>query len=314
MKIRRVLAIAVLVATAMVPAAGSAKTFRESFQMLQYTPSRVWRETSWIPFALPDPIDRAYRYRIGSRTFVGPWIPASVSRGSASEALAEVSYGGVIVDRPLTALEKSRFKTLADLYRDADVLVVAAGHPACAGLSRAQARSIATGGITAWSQVVAGATSDAIKVRYPIDGFGNGVPHLGARWVSKLNKQRVNYPPGAVGAADGGVSAAAGGDQAIAAITTWTRVRTRRAGLCVIPLDGVAPTDATVVGLQYPEAFPVSYVVTSKLDGRTASGRALTAVMRRAMKTHLTSERLKGMLRGQGLLVVGDPLPTSVEG
>ena len=325
MTIRRVVAIAVLAATAMLPAVGSAKTFRTSYQLLQFTPSRVWRETSWIPFALPDPIDRVYRYRIGSRTFVGQWIPASASRQSASVALAEVykdavgvqafaARGGVIVDRSLTVREKTRFKTLADLYSDADVLVVAPGHPACAGLTRTQARSISTGGITRWSQVVAGATSDTIKVRYLVDGFGNGVPHLGVKLVGRLNKQRFNYPTGAVAAADGGVSAAAGGDRAIAAITTWSRVRTRRAGLCIVPLNGVAPTDATVVGLQYPEAFPVSYVVTRKLVGRGAFDRALTAVMRRAMKTHLTSERLKGMLRGQGLLVVGDPLPTSTGG
>ena len=322
MTIRRMLAIAVLAASAMLPAAGSAKTYRTSYQMLQFTPSRVWQETSSIPFSLPDPVDRVYRYTIGSRTFVGPWHPASVSRQSASVALAEVykdavgfqafaAYGGVIVDRSLTVLEKNRFKTLADLYRDADVLVVATGHPACAGLTRTQARAISTGGITRWSQVVAGATSDTIKVRYLTDGFGKGVPHLGAKWVGKFNKQRVNYPTGAVGAADGGVAAAAGGDQAIAAITTWSRVRTRRAGLCIVPLNGVAPTDATVVGLQYPEAFPVSYVVTRKLVGRSAVGRALTAVMRRAMKTHLTSERLKAMLRTQGLLVAGDPLPAS---
>lgn len=322
MTIRRVVAIAVLAATAMLPAVGSAKTFRSSFQMLQFTPSRVWQETSSIPFSLPDPIDRVYRYTLGSRTFVGQWQPASASRKSASEALAEVykdavgfqsfaAHGGVIVDRPLTVLEKTRFKTFADLYRDADVLVVATGHPACAGLTRTQARSISTGGITLWSRVVAGATSDTIKVRYLTDGFGNGVPHLGARWVGRFNRQRVNYPAGAVGAADGGVSAAAGGDQAIAAITTWSRVRNRTAGLCIVPLGGVAPTDATVVGLQYPEAFPVSYVVTRKLVGRGAVDRAHTAVMRRAMKTHLTSERLKAMLRRQGLLVVGDPLPVS---
>ncbi len=321
MTIRRMLAIAVLAATALFPAAGSAKTYRTSFQMPQLTPSRVWQETSSIPFALPDPVDRVYRYTLGARTFVGQWVPASVSRRSASEALAEVykdtisgfGFGtdGIVVDRQLTALEKTRFKPLADLYRDADVLVVAAGHPACGGLTRTQARSISTGGITRWSQVAAGATSDTIKVRYLVDGFRNGVPHLGAKWVGRLNRQRVNYPTGAVGAGDGGVSAAAGGDQAIAAITTWSRVRSRQFGLCVVPLDGVAPSDATVVDLQYPEAFPVSYVVSRKLVGRTAVDRARTALMRRAMKTHLTSERLKEMLRRQGLLVVGDQLPPS---
>ena len=321
MTIRRMLASAVLASTLVVPVAGSAKTYQSSFQMLQVTPSRVWQETSFIPFALPDPVDRVYRYRIGSNTFVGAWHPASASRTSASSGLAAAykdaigfqSSGGhgLIVDRPLTTIEKTRFKPLADLYRDADVLVVAAGHPACAGLTRAQARAIATGGIKLWSQTVVGATSDTIKVRYLIDGFGNGVPHLGARWVGKFNKQRVNYPVGAVGATDGGVSLAVGGDQAIAAITTWSRVRNRGGGLCVVPLGGVVPSDATVAGLQYPEAFPVSFVVTRKLVGRTSLSRAYNAVLRRAMKAHLASERLKAMLRRQGVLVVGDPFPAS---
>ena len=324
MTIRRVLPVVVLGLIAVCPTAGWAKTYHDSFPMNQLTPPRAWKETSFIPFALPNPLDRVYRYTIGSRTFAGQWIPASVGGSSASEYLARIdkdvnsrylaASDGVIVDRSLSARERRRFLTLADLYRDADVLVVAAGHSACAGLTRAQARSIATGKITRWSQIVAGAASDTIKVRHPIDGFGRGVPHLGTKVVGKFNKQRVNYATGAVGAADGGVSAAARGDQAIAAITTWTRVRANRGGICVVPLNGVAPTDATVVGLQYVEAFPVSSVVLRNVPRLDAVGRAKIAVMRRAMKSFLRSARLKGMLREQGLLVVGDPLPTTGSG
>ena len=69
-----------------------------------------------------------------------------------------------------------------------------------------------------------------------------------------------------------------------------------------MPLNGVAPSDATVAGLTYPEAFPVRYVVT-----RTLVGGGQTVVMRRAMATHLNSAKVKDMLRRQGLLVVGDP-------
>jgi hypothetical protein len=312
---------AVLAVTALLPATGSAKTYRVSFQLVQFTPTRVWQETAFIPDAITDSILRFFRYPLGANAYRGTWFPAAISRRTASEALGTiyknaleryaVRQDGAIIDRPLTALEQTRFKTLADLYRDADVLVVAAGHPACAGLTRAQARSIATGGITSWSQVVAGATSDAIKVRYLTDRFDNGVPHLGTKWVGNGTNNHVNYAAGAVGSPDGGVPAAAAGDQAVAAITTWSRIRNRTAGLCVVPLDGVAPDDATVAGLQYPEAFPVSYVVTRKLVGRNAVDRGIAVVMRRAMKAHMASERLKGMLRAQGVLVVGDPLPAS---
>ena len=315
----RVICISAAIAVgAVLPATGSAKTYPASFQMLQYTPSRVWQETSGLPFALPSPIDRIYRYRLGANTFIGPWHPASASRLDASAALAEeyravtrfpIPPHGVIVDRKLNPVEQQRFKQVADLYRDADVLVVAAAHPACAGLTRAQARAIATGGIRQWSQVVAGASADAIRVRHLVDGFGSAVPHLGAKWVGKLNKWRVTYAPGAKGVPDGGVSAAASGDQSIAAITTWSRVRPRRVGTCVVPLNGVAPSDATVVGLTYPEAFPVTFVITRKLSGRTVVARALAAVHRRAMAEFLNSERARVLLRRQGLLVTGDPLP-----
>ena len=145
MRFRAISAMVALGAVALAPSAATPATFRTSFQMLQLTPSRVWDDTSFIPFALPKPIDRVYRYRVGTRAFVGIWIPASASTRSTSEALAREwkearsRYGdgshGVIADRRLTAVEKRRFIVLGDLYRDADVLVVAAGHPACAGLS-----------------------------------------------------------------------------------------------------------------------------------------------------------------------------------
>jgi hypothetical protein len=295
----------------------AAKTYPDSFQLQQLTPLRIWQETSAVPFALPDPVDRIYRYRIGSRVFVGPWTPAATSVTTASAALRRIDKNvysrmsaateGVLVDRRLSARERRRFKALADLYRDGDVLVVAAGHPACSGLTRAQARSIASGGITRWSQVVAGAGADAIKVRYPVSASGFGVPHFGTKVVGKYNKQRLNYAPGAAGAPDGGVAAAAQGDQAIAAITTWSKVRTRSGGICVVPLDGVAPSDASVAGLRYPEAFPVAYVVLRHVPRLNAVSRAKITVMRRAMRSFLRSERLKDLLRRQGVLVVGDP-------
>lgn len=299
-------------------AGASAKVNPVSFQMLQITPSRVWQETASIPFALPTNPRRIYRYALGGQTFVGPWHPASVSTVSAGEGLGRIyrdavrystGTSGVIVDRRLSALEKRRFRSLAELYRDADVLVVNAGHPACAGLTRAQARAIATGAVTRWSQVVAGSASDTIAVRYLGGASGTGVPHLGTKWVGTLNRQRVDYATRAKSAADGGVSAAASGDQAIAAVTTWSRVRLRGGGVCVVPLGGVTPTDASVAGLQYPEAFPVSYVVTRKLTGRSALDRAYNTVLRRAMTAHLRSAKVKALLRGQGLLVSGDTAP-----
>jgi len=216
-------------------------------------------------------------------------------------------YGnrGVVLDRNLTAVEARTFRVLADLYRDADVLVVAPANPVCAtGLTAAQARAIARGTVTDWSQV--GGAAGPIRVRHLTDGFGDAVPHLGTTFVTRT--ARVNYAPGAVGAIDGGVSAVRGGDVSVAAVTTWSRVRTQTSAVCVVPPGGVAATDVSVANLTFPEAFPVRYVVTKALVGRTALDRGHTAVMRRAMATHLKSPRLRGMLRSRGVLVTGDPV------
>jgi hypothetical protein len=218
-------------------------------------------------------------------------------RVSAQRASAP---GGVYVDRALTASERARFTIVADLYRDADVLVVSSGHPACAGLSRAQARAIASGRVSRWSQVVAGARADAIRVRHL------GSPHLGTGRVRR-NVASLAYARGAVQSPDGGVSAAAGGDQSIAAITTWARMRGRLAGVCAVPLNGVAPSDASVSALRYAEAFPVRYLVP-----RAQPRHPLQRTIRRVFAQHLRSARVKAMLRGSGLLVAGEtpPLPS----
>ncbi|MGE0027678.1 MAG: hypothetical protein AB7O78_19930 [Thermoleophilia bacterium] len=302
-------AAALLVAAAALPATAGAATSRTSFQLTQITPSRVWAETSWFPFGLDDPPGAIHRYRLGAWTFVGPWIPASVSTLSATDGLAtlrrDARYGSggqaVLADRVLTRAESRRFTVLAEVYRDADVLVVAAGHPACAGLTRGQARSIASGRVTRWSQVVAGAPVDPIRVVHLIDSAGAPVPHLGTRWVGAGVRWRVTYAPGAAGAADGGVGRAAGGDQGVAAITTWSRIRARTAGICAVPLGGVAPADDTVASLAFPEAFPVRLVVTRAVPGRSAEARAHVRVLRRETRTYLRSPGFRALLAQRGL-------------
>lgn len=311
MSVTRHLAVAaaLLVAAAALPAAAGAATSRTSFQLTQITPSRIWAETSWFPFGLDVPPGTIHRYRLGAWTFVGPWIPAAVSTLSATDGLATLrrdardGSGGqaVLADRALTRAEARRFTVLAEVYRDADVLVVAAGHPACAGLTRGQARSIASGRVTRWSQVVAGAPVEPIRVVHPIDAAGDPVPHLGTRWAGSGVRWRVTYAPGATGAADGGVGRAAGGDPGVAAITTWSRIRGRTGGICAVPLGGVAPDDGTVAALTYPEAFPVRLVATRAVPGRSAEARAHVRVLRREMSAYLRSPAFRAALAQRGL-------------
>jgi hypothetical protein len=232
-----------------------------------------------------------------------------VSTLTATDGLATIrrdarwGSGGqaVLADRVLTRAESRRFTVLTEVYTDADVLVVAAGHPACAGLTRGQARAIAAGRVTRWSQVVAGAPVDPIRVVHPVDAGGDPVPHLGTRWVGSGVRWRVTYAPGARGAADGGVGRAAAGDMAVAAVTTWSRIRFRSAGICAVPLNGVAPGEDTVASLAYPEAFPVRLVVTRAVPGRSAEARAHVRVLRREMRAYLRSPGFRALLAQRGL-------------
>jgi hypothetical protein len=217
--------------------------------------------------------------------------------------------GGVYLDRPLSATERTRFKVVVDLYRDADVLVVAAGHPACAGLTRAQARSIATGRITRWSQVVGGASSDAIRVRYLENQTRFGTKQKFRFVEGKGNRFYVTYAPGAKVSKDGGVSAAAAGDQSIAAITSWGRVRNRLSGVCAVPLGGIAPTNDSVMNLRYPEAYRVQFVAH-----RRAPTFGLSRRIRDEMHKHLRSAKVKDRLRAAGLLVAGEAPTTGPVG
>ena len=304
----RAFLLGLVIAAAVAAPAGAAPL--DSFQVATYASSRIWNQASWIPFAIDSPPGRVHVLRHAGRSFRGVWVPATIGGGSTSALLRYAwtlrrSDPAVLADRPLSAREQRRFVLLADLYRDADVLVVARDHPACAGLSRAQARAIVRGGITRWSQVAPGARADAIAVRYPSTGGDQGAEsHFGLvrpsrRWA------RMPYAPGAKGATDGGVGAAAAGDHAVAAVSMWSRVRRFGTSVCAVPLDGVAPTDASVTQLSYPEAFPVGfYRPRKRLEAFSAAEFA-------ALTAFFATEPFKVRLRGMGVLLPGDPVAQS---
>ncbi|MFN8123621.1 MAG: hypothetical protein U0237_14450 [Thermoleophilia bacterium] len=303
---------AALGAAGTAPQHAHARSYFTTFGFVQVAPSRVWQQTAWIPQSIDVPPGVQHRFRLGADTYRGIWVPAAVSRTDTTLMLgyarrdARIRVDGsmfFVADRELTAAERRVFRVFADLYRDADVMVLRAGHPACAGLTRAQARAIASGRITRWSQVVAGAPADRIAVRYP-EVAGTIELRFGARLVGATVHWRATYAPGARGAADGGVAEAAR-NPAVAAITSWTAMRRQaRTDVCVVPLGGVAPSDAAVAALTYPAAFPVRYVVPRSTRG--VAPRDL--ITRREVRRHLASDAFRATLRGTGVLVSGDPI------
>lgn len=246
-------------ALALAPPASAKRV--EYAHAMSYIPLRVDSLIGFIPsHGMHQPV-RPYKVRFGKRTYRFVYQNSSAvwpDTGMILRTLAKSGPGvrGAFVDRELTKRQRKRLVVRADLGRDADVLAVAAGHPACeAGLSRKQARRIARGKIRRWSDVAptAAGQPDAIAVRFTtLSGA------VEPRWGLTDRKQ---LPPGARGAADGGLSQAANGDLAVAALTSWSRARRFGASVCAAPIGGTAPTDLTVHSLRYRPAYRITYVV-----------------------------------------------------
>src|SRR5262249_30252437 len=139
------------------------------------------------------------------------------------------------------------FDVLLDIGRDADVLVVNRDNPVCAsGLTLAQARGIARGTITRWSQMATLPTGQPDAIVRHVRGDFYAQPRFG---VGLRPRHAVIEP-------DGGV-AAAYRDRAVVAVTSWSRVRAYTSSVCPVALDGVLPTDASVFARRYSQAYPI---------------------------------------------------------
>jgi hypothetical protein len=286
----------------------SATHYQDHVQIAVYAPPRTYTETNTLPIEEFERTRPPTRMRVGGHTHRLYWNNVTAGTTSVGQALSQMRRSslptGLFADRRLTAAERKRFREHAQLYDEADVMVVAAGHPACQGITRAQARGIVAGRITRWSQIVSGASSDSITVRYR-GSASDADLRFGARYIRRSNgRYRVSYPSGSRGSADGGLGAAASGDQSVAAVTAWSRFR-GRPGVCAVPLGGVTPTNETVVDHSYPEAFRVTYVVPK---------RRVTGLLRKAddlVRRFMRSDQARAALARRGLLVVGGAPPST---
>ena len=198
---------------------------------------------------------------------------------------------GIFLDRRLKAAERRYVEVRADLARDADVLAVGRGHPACAsGVSRAVARGIAAGTIRTWS--AAGfqtpTSGDAIALRRA----GSGID----RFVEPRFRAGTRLPQGARAAYDGGLSQAASGNLAIAAVTSWSRARSYQVTTCTVPIGGAAPNDTSV------RALPIRTPTRSRSSRCGAFARVRPIVA--AFLKYLTGPRASASFRQRGMLLV----------
>ncbi len=308
--------LAAAAALLLAPAAASAQQVQSTFYN-SVIPLRVDHLIGFTPttFAIHPAGQRVVpiRVRVGGRSYRFVFDNAAAVVGpSASIYLRNMvrmrrfpSPQGVFLDRPLTATERRHLAVRADLGRDADVLAVAAGHPACAsGVSRAVARGIAAGRIRTWSAagVPAPPGGNAIALRRAGDGVGGfAEPRFGAP---------TRMPAGARAARDGGLAEAASGDLAVAAVTSWSRARAFATTTCAVPVGGSAPTDPSVRALTHPDAYPITFVTLKRLGLRPGVQPITTAFL-----SYLTGPRARESFRVRGMLpargewpVVGVPV------
>jgi hypothetical protein len=294
-------------AVLLAPAAASAQRVEDTF-FNSVIPTRVDHLIGFTPttFAIHPsgervvPIKvrvggRSYRYIFGNAAaVVGP--SARIYLRNMIRARRYPSPQGIFLDRRLTAAERRHVRVRAALGRDADVLAVPVGHPACAsGVSRAGARGIAAGEIRTWSEagVPTPASGDAIALRRAGPGIDRVVePRFGAGW---------RLPEGAKAAPDGGLSEAASGNFAVAAVTSWSRARAFQQTTCAVPVGGAAPSDASVAALSHPDAYPVSFVTLRRL-------RAVRPIVAAFLK-YLTGPKAAESFRQRGMLLVKEAWP-----
>jgi len=302
---RLVIVLAVLLVA---PATASARPVEDAF-FNSFIPSRVDHLIGFTPttFAIHPAGERVVpiKVRVGGRTHRIVFGNAAAVVGPAPDLKRMIrmrrypSPEGVFLDRRLRGRERRYLRVRADLGRDADVLVVAKGHPACAaGVSRSAVRGIAAGRIRTWSAagVPVPASGDAITLRRAGTGIERSAePRFGASWKA---------PKGAKAVWDGGVSEAAAGNLSIAAVTSWSRARAYQATTCAVAVDGSAPTDASVRALSHPDAYPISFVTLKRLGKRGV--RPIVA----AFVKYVAGPRASDSFRQRGMLMVGETWPT----
>lgn len=289
------------------PGTASAQRVEDTF-FNSVIPSRVDHLIGFTPttFAIHPPGQRVMpiKVRVGGRTHRYVFGNAAAVVGpSAGIYLRNMTRGrrypspqGIFLDRRLTAAERRHVRVRADLGRDADVLAVQRGHPACAaGVSRAVARGIAAGTVRTWSAagVPTPPSGDAIALRRAgtgTDGFVEPRFRAGGR-----------LPKGARPAPDGGLSEAASGNLAVAAVTSWSRARAFQQTTCAVPVGGAAPSDTSVRALSHPEAYPVSFVTLRRL-------RAVRPIVAAFLK-YLTGPEATASFRQRGMLLVKEAWP-----
>lgn len=287
-------------------APGASAAVTQLGQVVLITPARVWDETGWLAF--PPPGDLPPRLQVGRRRVPVLWAMAAVSARDTTEALARARRdvgSAAVVDRPLSAAERRRFRVVP-LYTDADVLIAAAGSPACTtGMPLPRARALLRGDVTRWAQAAPAAAgmTEPIRAWVPLGAGGIELPLFDvaaprqrlepARPVPRFGR----YGPAVRGVPESALPARAAQPGAVAAMRYSSAAFSIAGGsVCALPIGGVTPSEDTLRGGAYPVTRPIGLAFSR------AAASAFTRAVRAEFVRWATGPkgigRYGGLIRG----------------
>ncbi len=252
---------AVALAAGMTAGVGAPASAKETWQVVVHMPESLWHDGANL-FTLAE---GKQKLKVGRTARRGIWQNYTFSHPTTKQALKQAGekdqpQDAALSDRRLNRRESKRLRQ-RPLWVDADVLLVDPRNPACtSGLSSTAVREILAGSRADWGSLVPagswpiGAPTAIRPYVAAWDDFGSpeAQPLFGMRRIG--GSTRVVVESSAVAAAASNISAA------VAAKYSALRFRP---GACAVPVDGVAPTDATVRAGTYPFSATV-YWVTKK--------------------------------------------------
>jgi hypothetical protein len=229
--------------------ASSGRQQAEWVQIVIVVPARLDNEAAWMHRAI-QPLDAAGRPKLDHMTVKGKRVPilwnnAGAGLSTTDEMLryAAKPYGGpygasaLLVDRKLTPVERRVF-TVVPLWTDADILLVEPGSDLCTtGLTLRRVR------------MLLGGKDRGLRLTVPVNRYGTARSSFDVMPAKSVRTaQESSLVASTVGAGD---AAVVGFQLARPAIEGGTA--------CAAPIDGVAPTVATVRSGRYPVSRPVGF-------------------------------------------------------
>lgn len=235
-------------------AAAEAKTVSDFWQVSVQMPPQLWDDAASLPFLMGDAVDS---FTDGGTDYAIRWSNAAISQKPKYMLRQQgAPYGAVtagLYDRPLTPAQLTKYQLKQRLlWLDADVLIAEAGSPMCLGLTSAQLDGVLGGEVTDWRTIFPAwpaGVDPAVRLTVPTDRLG------AFRWAFG----RTSFAPATSRSTDAGSLGVKGGQVAVQKLSYAGRYLAP-AGLCAIPVDGVAPSEETSRSLTYPFAYGVYYV------------------------------------------------------